>query len=67
MGGLSNLGLTGYGVLLVLFLVRDVGVSAVAIGGLLMLTSTGPLADDGWRVRPRGLPRGVAQPGPGPA
>ncbi len=44
MGGLSNLGLTGYGALLVLFLVRDVGVSAVAIGGLLMLTSTGALA-----------------------
>lgn len=44
MGGLSNLGLTGYGALLVLFLVRDVGVSAAAVGGLLMLTSTGALA-----------------------
>lgn len=41
MGVLSNLGLTGYGALLILFLVRDVGVSPAGIGGLLMLTSTG--------------------------
>lgn len=44
MGGLSNLGLTGYGALLILFLVRDVGVSPGVIGGLLMVTSTGALA-----------------------
>ncbi|MGI8694791.1 MAG: MFS transporter [Geodermatophilaceae bacterium] len=43
MGGLSNLGLTGYGTLLILFLVRDVGFSPAAIGGLLMITSTGAL------------------------
>lgn len=44
MGGLSNLGLTGYGALLVLFLVRDVGLSPSALGGLFMITSTGALA-----------------------
>ncbi len=44
MGGLSNLGLTGYGALLILFLVRDVGVSPGLVGGLLMLTGTGALA-----------------------
>jgi len=44
MGGLSNLGLTGYGALLILFLVRDVGVSPGTIGVLLMVTSTGALA-----------------------
>ena len=44
MGGLSNLGLTGYGALLVLFLVDDVGISPGAVGGVLMVTSTGALA-----------------------
>jgi MFS family permease len=41
MGGVSNFGLTGYGALLVLFLVRDLGLSAAAVGVVMAVGSVG--------------------------
>jgi predicted MFS family arabinose efflux permease len=41
VGGVSNFGLTGYGALLVLFLVRDVHLSPGAVGLVLALGSVG--------------------------
>jgi len=43
-GALSNLWLTGYQALLVVFLVRDVGLTATTVGLLLTLTSLGGVA-----------------------
>lgn len=43
IGGVSNLGLTGYATLLVLFLVRDVGLTPSSVGTVLMLGSSGGL------------------------
>ena len=43
MGGVSNFGLTGYGALLVLFLVRDLGLSAAAVGVVMAVGSVGGL------------------------
>jgi MFS family permease len=41
MGGVSNFGLTGYGALLVLFLVRDLELSPAAVGVVMALGSAG--------------------------
>ncbi|WP_406830979.1 MFS transporter [Pedococcus sp. KACC 23699] len=41
MGGLSNFGLTGYGALLVLFLVRDLGMSPATVGVVMATGSIG--------------------------
>lgn len=41
MGGASNFGLTGYGALLVLFLVRDLGLSEAGVGAVLALAGAG--------------------------
>lgn len=43
VGGMSNLGLVGYQTLLVLFLVRDLGVSAGTVGLVIALGSSGGL------------------------
>ncbi|MCA5894547.1 MFS transporter [Isoptericola sp. NEAU-Y5] len=43
VGGISNFGLTGYGALLVVFLVRDVGLSPSTLGAALMIGSCGGL------------------------
>jgi MFS family permease len=43
IGGISNLGLTGYAALLVLYLVRDLGLSPSSVGTVLMLGSSGGL------------------------
>ncbi len=43
IGGLSNFGLTGYTALLVLFLVRDLGLSPSAVGTVMMAGSSGGL------------------------
>ncbi len=43
IGGLSNLGLTGYAALLVLFFVRDLGLSSAAVGMVMMIGSSGGL------------------------
>ena len=43
-GALSNMWLTGYQALLVVFLVREVGLSATAVGLVLTLTSLGGVA-----------------------
>lgn len=43
LGGLSNFGLTGYGALLVLFLVRDLHLSPAAVGLVMALGSVGGL------------------------
>ncbi len=43
IGGVSNLGLTGYASLLVLFLVRDLGLSASRVGLVLAVGSVGGL------------------------
>lgn len=43
MGGLSNFGLTGYGALLVLFLVRDLRLSPAAVGVVMAVGSVGGL------------------------
>jgi MFS family permease len=40
-GAAANIGLTGYQAILVVFLVRDVGVSPGAVGGLIAVTSLG--------------------------
>ncbi|MFD6444204.1 MFS transporter [Promicromonospora sp. NPDC060204] len=41
MGGASNFGLTGYGALLVLFLVRDLGLTESGVGAVLALAGAG--------------------------
>lgn len=41
MGGASNFGLTGYGALLVLFLVRDLGLPEAGVGAVLALAGAG--------------------------
>lgn len=41
MGGASNFGLTGYGALLVLFLVRDLGLTEAGVGAVLALAGAG--------------------------
>ncbi|MFE7508821.1 MFS transporter [Promicromonospora sp. NPDC057488] len=41
MGGASNFGLTGYGALLVLFLVRDLGLAEAGVGAVLALAGAG--------------------------
>ncbi|GAA1722444.1 MFS transporter [Isoptericola hypogeus] len=43
VGGISNFGLTGYGALVVVFLVRDVGLSPSALGAVAMIGSCGGL------------------------
>ena len=43
LGGVSNLGLTGYTALLVLYLVRDLGLSPSRVGTVLMVGSAGGL------------------------
>jgi MFS family permease len=43
VGGISNFGITGYGALLVLFLVQDVGLSPFGIGVVTMIGSCGGL------------------------
>lgn len=43
VGGISNFGLTGYGALLVVFLVRDVGLSPSTLGVATMIGSCGGL------------------------
>ena len=43
IGGVSNLGLTGYAALLVLYLIRDLHVAPSAVGTVLMLGSSGGL------------------------
>jgi MFS family permease len=43
IGGVSNLGLTGYATLLVLYLIRDLHVAPSAVGTVLMLGSSGGL------------------------
>ena len=41
VGGVSNFGLTGYGALLVLFLVRDLGMSPATVGAVMATGSIG--------------------------
>lgn len=41
MGGASNFGLTGYGALLVLFLVRDLGLTEAGVGAVLAMAGAG--------------------------
>ncbi|WP_423463475.1 MFS transporter [Promicromonospora sp. MS192] len=41
MGGASNFGLTGYGALLVLFLVRDLGLTEAGVGAVLAAAGAG--------------------------
>ncbi|CAM3438026.1 MFS transporter [Isoptericola cucumis] len=43
VGGISNFGLTGYAALLVVFLVRDVGLSPSGLGAAMMVGSCGGL------------------------
>jgi MFS family permease len=43
IGGASNFGLTGYGALLILFLVRELSLSSAAAGTMLMLGAAGGL------------------------
>jgi MFS family permease len=62
MGGVSNFGLTGYGALLVLFLVREVHLSSGAVGLVLGLGSVGGVVGAGiatWVSRRLGSARAL--------
>lgn len=41
IGGVSNFGLTGYAALLMLYLIRDLGLSPLSLGAVLMIGSSG--------------------------
>lgn len=71
VGAVSNLGLTGYQALLVVFLVRDVGMSPGAVGALVAAMSLGGVAGAAiasWIARRFGTARAVllCQLGTGP-